>query len=277
VATSRVKHGAVASQSSPSFGPGILVSLGIMASAGCATIPPGHLGVLLRPNGVDATPLTEGTHLVSPLARVDLYDQRLDEHSEDLLALSADGAVLEARASVLAFHPVPGEIVALAREVGPAFYPMVVLPIVRSTVRSVLAGVRVDQLDTPGIVSAQRKVTVIAAERLRPFHIIVDGVNLRTLGLSRLSAAYAAVVDTGVEEQKVALARKRVELARQQSEDRRQVARGVTAAQTILSPTLSPRVLADSANRAWANLLASPGTAVVIQTASQPQLTEIRP
>lgn len=73
-----------------------------------------------------------------PWSRVDLYDVPVDEHTEDLGAVSADGAALEGKASVLTFHAAPGEVVALAREVGPDFYAAVVRPIVSSTVRRVL-------------------------------------------------------------------------------------------------------------------------------------------
>lgn len=139
----------------------------VSALSGCATVPSGHVGVVLRAGGVDPVPLGEGAHTVSPWTRVDVYDLRVDEHNEDLAAISADGAQVEARASILTFHPVPDEIVALAREVGPRFYEVLVLPIVSATVRKVLAGVPADQLDTPGIIRVQTEVTRLAAQRLR--------------------------------------------------------------------------------------------------------------
>ena len=243
----------------------------------CATVPQGRVGVLLTPTGVAATPLGEGVHVVNPLSRVELYDLRVDEHNEDLVAVSADGATLEARASILTFHAAPGEVVALAREVGPQYYAVVVLPIVSSTVRMVLAGLRADQLDTAGIIRAQAEVTRLASQRLRRFHIIVDSVNLRTLGLLFTSAAYAAIVDTGVEEQHVFLARQRVVLARQRAENRREEARGITGAHAAVAPGLTPAILEDSASRAWTSLLASPSTAVEVRASDSRTLTEIEP
>jgi regulator of protease activity HflC (stomatin/prohibitin superfamily) len=243
----------------------------------CATVPPGHLGVVLRSNGVSPQPLDEGVHVVSPWSQVTLYDLRVDEHTETLAAISADGAEVEARASVLTFHAAPGEVVALAREVGPRFYDVLVLPVVSSTVRRVLAGLRADQLDTPGINRVQTEVTRLASERLRPYHIIVDSVNLRTLGLPFTSLAYAAVVDTGVEEQKVFLERQRVTLAKQRADATREKARGIAAAHAVVAPTLKPQILQDSANRAWTALLASPSTAVEVRASSDPTLTEVEP
>lgn len=254
----------------------VFVATSSLASA-CATVPPGHAGVVLRADGVDPVPLGEGAHWVSPWTQVDLYDLRVDEHNEDLGAVTADGARVEARASILTFHAAPGEIVPLAREVGPRFYQVLVLPVVSSTVRRVLAGLRADQLDTSGIVRAQAEVTRLAAERLRPYHIIVDSVNLRTLNLPQSSLAYASVMSTGIEEQQVLLARQQVILARQRADQRRQEALGTAAAHAVVAPTLSPEILQDSANRAWSGLLASPSTSVEVRASSSPNLTEVEP
>ena len=249
----------------------------IGTASACATIPQGHVGVLLKPSGVAAIPLGEGVHVVNPFARVELYDLRVDQHNEDLVAISADGATLDARASILTFHAAPGEVVALAREVGPRYYAIVVLPIVSSTVRLVLAGLRADQLNTPGIIRAQAEVTRLAAQRLRAFHIIVDSVNLRTLGLLFTSDAYAAVVDTGVEEQNVFLARQRIVLARQRADNRREEARGITGAHAIVAPGLTPAILEDGATRAWETLLTSPSTAVEVHASEGPRISEVEP
>lgn len=241
----------------------------------CATVPAGHLGVVLQSDGVAPEPLAEGAHVVSPWSTVMLYDMRVDEHTENLGAVSADGAALEARASVLTFHAAPGEVVALAREVGPHFYANLVRPIVSSVVRRVLAGLRADQLDTPGIRRAQAAVTRAAAEELRPFHIIVDSIDLRTLNLVTTSAAYAAVIQTGVEEQKVFLARKQIELAQKDDEALRESARGIEAAHAIVAPTLTPDVLGDAARRAWGRLLTAPSSAVEVRASDQDTMTEV--
>jgi regulator of protease activity HflC (stomatin/prohibitin superfamily) len=256
-----------------------LTALAALASglSACATVPPGHLGVVLRSDGVEPQPLVEGSHFLSPWSQVTLYDVRVDEHTENLGAVSADGTALEAKASVLTFHAAPGEVVALAGEVGPNFYAVVVLPIVSSTVRRVLAGLRADQLDTAGIRRAQAMVTRDAADQLRPFHIIVDSVDLRTLNVLFTSAAYAAVVETGVEEQKVYLARKRIELAKHEDDVLREAARGIAAAHAIVAPTLTPDALSDRATRAWSRLLTAPSSSVEFRASDQDTMTEVSP
>jgi len=265
-----------------SRGRGVVVGLGpVLAALGwlpaCATVPPGQAGVLLRASGVAGEPLDEGVHFIGPLARVELYDLRAQEHNEDLTALSADGAMLEARASVLTFHPMPGQLVALAREVGPNYYEVLIRPLVRSTVRRVLAGLRADQLDTAGIIGAEREITRLTAERLDSHHIVFDAISLRTLGLLPSSAAYRAVVDTAVKEQEVLAQRQREQLARQRADEGRERARGVAGAHALLAPTLSPAALAEAASRAWARLLTAPATRVEVRSERVPYLLEVRP
>ncbi len=249
----------------------------LVALSACATVPPGHAGVLLRTSGVDAKTLPEGVSFIGPLDRVKTYDLRAQERTEDLKALSADGAVLEARASVMTFHPAPSEVVALAREVGPDYYKTIVKPMVRSVLRKVIAGFRADQLDTPGIGRAQREVTEETARRLRPYHIVFDGISLRTLGITRSSEAYRAIVDTSVAEQKALTARELPVLARQHAEETRAEAQGIAEAHALIAPTLTPEILSDAAYRAWSKLLTAPSTQVEVRPNAQPYILEVEP
>jgi regulator of protease activity HflC (stomatin/prohibitin superfamily) len=263
----------------------LLRSSGSLAAAvaslsACATVPPGQAAILLQSSGVAPQPLDEGVHVIGPLATVELYDLRAQERGEDLTALSADGASLEARASVLTFHPMPGELVALARAAGPSYYETLVRPVVRSTVRLVLAGLRADQLDPPGILHAEREITRIVADRLRPHHVVFDAITLRTLALRSDSHAYRTIVDTGVAEQQALAQPQYLELARRRAEQRRQAARGIAASNALVAPTLTPKVLADNANRAWNNLMNSPATHVDIlptDPTTSPHFLEVRP
>ncbi len=254
-----------------------LIALLCAAPVACVTVPPGRAGVVLRTDGVAREPLSEGVHVVGPLASVETYDLRAQEHSEDLEALSADGATLEAQASVLTFHPAPGEVVALARETGPDYYRMLVMPVVRSSLRRVLAAFRADKLNTPGITKAESEVTDETARRLRPYHIVFDSISLRTLRLAPQSEGYRAVIETGVKEQEALEARQLPELARRHAEELQAEARGIAEAHTLIAPTISPNVLADTALRAWSRLLTAPSTKVEVRPNAQPYVLEVEP
>jgi len=243
----------------------------------CAAVPPGHAAVVVGPAGVADAALAEGLHLVGPRASAEDYDLRAQETNEDLQAISLDGAPLEARASVLTFRPAPGELVALSREVGPDYYRTLVRPVVRSVLRRVLAGIRARELSTSRIIRAEEDVTDIAAQLLRPRHVLFDAISLRTLSLSLSSAAYQAVIDTGVEEQRALAARQLPELARRHADQRRAEAAGIARSNGLIAPTLTPEVLADAANRAWAALLAAPGARVEVQVSTSQPLLEVEP
>jgi hypothetical protein len=214
---------------------------------------------------------------MGPFASSEDYDLRARETSEDLRAISRDGAELEARASVLTFRPAPAEIVALAREVGPNYYDVLVKPVVRSVLRRVLGGIRADGLDTSAIIQAERDVTAIAAQRLRPRHILFDAINLRTLRIAPGSGAYRAVLETGVKEQEALAARQLPELARRGAAARAAEAAGIAHSHTLIAPTLTPEVLEEAANRAWTNLLTARGTRVEARSGSEPYLLEVEP
>jgi prohibitin 1 len=252
----------------------VFICLSLIA---CATVPSGQAGVVLRMGSVDNKVLTEGVHVLSPLDEVETYDLRAQEHSEDLAALSADGAPLEAHSSIITFHPAREEVVALARETGPNYYQILVKPLLRSSLRKVLAGFRADQLDTPGIDRAEKQVTADIAERLRPHHVIFDSITLRTLRIDPQSKAYHEVLETSVQEQEAIAARELPVLARQHAEERRAEARGVAASQALIVPSLSPQVLADAAQRAWTQLLTAPTAHVLVRPPEQPIVLEVAP
>ncbi len=257
---------------------GMSLALAALLWPGCAVVPPGYAGVLLHPSGgVQLQPLEEGIHAIAPLSRVDLFDLRGQEKNEDLLALSADGAPVEARASLVTYHLVKQELAAVDREVGPDYYPVIVQPIIRSTVRLVLAAYPADQIYSSSIVAAQQEITRIAAERLRPFHIILDALDLKTLAVVVSPKAYAQVLDRGILEQQVLAVPQKLEVARQQVAALKESARAVAAAHALYGPTLRPDVLYDSARRAESRLLTSPSTKVVIADPGQPYKLEVVP
>jgi len=113
---------------------------------------------------------------------------------------------------------------------------------------------------------------------LRPYHIVFDNISLRTIEISRLSAAYQAILDTAAEEQRALAARLLPELARKDAERRHADAQGVAKSDTAIAPPRSqPAMLEDTANRAWSTLLTAPSTHVEVRPSEQPYLLEVEP
>jgi hypothetical protein len=235
----------------------------IAAGAGCATVPPGWGGVVLSRWGLRQEALREGDAFIGPLSKVDLYDLRVQTRTEDLAAVAADGAPLRARASLVAFHLDPDELVALDHEVGLHYYAAVVRPTVMAEVRRVLAGFRSDELDSAGIRRAEALVTARVARALRPYHIIADSLDMRNLVVNYTREIYGVIVGSAVLEQQVLAVPQRLALVRQRADLMRQAARARAAELELVQPTLSPQILNDAGTRAFGHLLAAPGTTVV--------------
>jgi hypothetical protein len=245
-----------------------------LALCACATVPAGQGGVVWNSAGVQPEPLSEGLHFVGPVARVQLYDLRAQERSETLQGLSADGAAVEASASVVTFHVDAGDLPALERQLGPAYYQQAVAPLVRAGARRILSRFRVSELDSAGVRRAQAELEALLIPALQKLHVVLDGVAFkRVLPLSQ--PAYQAVLDTGAAEQDALTAATRVQLARQRAEALREEAHGLASGNDIVAPTLSKASLDDSRQRAWESLLQAPGTRVLVT--DQKLLMEVPP
>jgi SPFH domain / Band 7 family len=154
-----------------------LAQLLMAATLGCATVPPGQGAVVLGPSGVHPEPLTEGVSSVPWFGEVTLYDLRQQQVTVRFNALTSDGGLVTASASVVTYRIVPEELVALAREVGAAYAQVLVKPKAEAAVRQVVGGLMADELDSDHILVAQARITRLAAARLRPNHVLLESVD----------------------------------------------------------------------------------------------------
>jgi regulator of protease activity HflC (stomatin/prohibitin superfamily) len=219
----------------------------------------------------------EGLVWVGPLSHVDVYDLRGQERTEDLQAIAADGAPVMARASIVTYSLARQELPALEREIGPGYYEVIIEPIVRASVRRVIAAYRSDELTPDCIRKAQVEITSLIAMRARPFHIVVASVDLRTLAFVLSRQSYQLVTDSAMEEQKLLTAPQLLTLARERAEERRVSGRAIANAHALIAPDLSEDVLGDSAARAWTALVTAPSTTTVVVPAGPSARVEISP
>jgi len=123
---------------------------------------------------------------------------------------------------------------------------------------------------------SEREVTAITAQRLRPYHIVFDNISLRTIEISRLSAALSG--DSRYRCRRAKGTGGRLLLsspARTRKAPRRRPRRGKS--DTAIAPTLTPAMLEDTANRACRRLLTAPSTHVEVRPSEQPYLLEVEP
>ena len=114
-------------------------------------IQPGHAGLLYRTfgNGIDAdeAPLSQGFHLIAPWNKVLLYEVRQNENSETMTVLSSN--LLDIQLDVTVFYqPVYADLGRLEIERGSNYVNAVVIPIMRSVAREVLAQYLPEEINT---------------------------------------------------------------------------------------------------------------------------------
>lgn len=250
--------------------------LGFVGATGCTTVPSGHAAVVTSPwSGVRPEPLGEGVSW-SGLAHVDVLDLRAQEQREDLKALAADGAPVQANASVVTWHIVPDELVAFDREVGPDAYARIVRPVVQSAVRRVLSRYTgFELMNSANVPEIQRAITEVAASHARPMHLIIDGVLIRSIVVTSAGLG-AEIVATARMEQQVLQMVHDIEIARAEGEALRERGRAQVSAHATVAPTLTPEALEHTANDAWTALVTSRDTNVVVAPAG-PYVLEIAP
>jgi hypothetical protein len=247
-----------------------------LGGSGCVTaVPSGNLAVVLEASG-RVRVLDEGLHGVSPLAHVEVHDLRLQERDQDLAAITRDGGRLQARASLVTYHVVREELLDYVRHVGTRHGEALLRAVVGSTVRQVLAGYRAAELTTAGIRKAQREIIRLAALRLRPYHLVVDGLEMRRLVVVSQPLSQV-IVQTGVLEQEIQAMPQRLQLARQAADQRRQQAHGIADANRELRRSLGGPTLVHAATRAWEGLLSAPATRVVVVPSEQGHAVEVEP
>jgi prohibitin 2 len=248
----------------------------LAATIGCATVPPGQGAVVLGPSGVRPEPLSEGVSSVPWFGEVSLYDLRQQQVTVRFNALTADGGLVTASASVVTFRIVAEELVALAREVGPEYAQVLVRPEAEAAVRLVVGGLLADELDTDHLLVAQAEITRRAAARLRPYHVLLESVDLRTLQvvapLAQLQVARALVL-----EQRLLTAPREMELAHKRADAHREEAQGLADQLQAIAPSLTPQTLEDRRRRAWDGLLRAPSSSVVVEAAGAPAALEVSP
>jgi regulator of protease activity HflC (stomatin/prohibitin superfamily) len=111
-----------------------------LALSGCATVEPGHVGLLFRGlgGGLQHDKLNPGVYYVAPFNHVDDFDITYSSRQEKIETTSQEGLHLTLLISLI-YRPVVGELYDLDADIGLNYYDEVIGPEFRSAVRGVFA------------------------------------------------------------------------------------------------------------------------------------------
>src|SRR5690606_1476951 len=243
----------------------VFIFLIILISKSAVTIKSGQAGVLYKTfaGGVvtDKPPLNEGFHFVAPWDKVFLYEVRLQEVYEKMQVLSSNGLEIKLDASAW-FQPKFELLGKLHQEKSEHSRDRIVLPAIRSAVRSVVGRYTPEQL-----YSSRRDV--IQEEIYEETKAIVDGQYIKLNEILVRDVTLPQTIKEAIErklrEEQSSLEYKfRLERAAQEADRQRIEAQGKADANTILSASLTDKILQDKGIEATLRLSESQNAKVVV-------------
>jgi regulator of protease activity HflC (stomatin/prohibitin superfamily) len=242
-----------------------VIVLIILISKSAVTIGSGEAGVLYKTfsGGVvtDEAPLGEGFHLVAPWNKVFIYEVRQQEVLEKMQVLSSNGLEIKLEASAW-FEPKREVLGKLHQEKGTDYIQRVLLPTIRSAARSVVGRYTPEQLYSS-------KRDAIQQEIFEETQKIVDGQYIQLNEILVRDVTLPPTIKEAIErklkqEQESLEYEFRLVTAQKEAEKVRIEAQGKADANTILSASLTDKILQDKGIDATIKLSESPNAKVIV-------------
>jgi prohibitin 1 len=202
-------------------------------------VPPGHVGVLILFGKVYGT-ITEGVHLINPLASMELMSVRTKEVFEHAEAPSKEGLNVALEVSCL-YHLNPTEAANIYRQVGPNFEAVVVNPQFRAAIRGITVNHEAKDLYTSSRELISNEIFQDLETNLGKRGIIVETILLRKIDLPKL--VVEAINAKLAADQQAQQMRFVLDKERQEADRKRIEAQGIQDFQRIISQGLSEQLL----------------------------------
>jgi len=288
---------------------GALVVAGALGSTGCSTfvrIGPGDMAVVHAPDGVARSALQPGDYHLGVDDTTTAYSVRSQEKEEPLDVLSSDGLRIVLDTSIR-YHVVPGDVVALDRELGKNYYDVLLGPTLRSQARKVVGRFRPEEIYSTQRELIEKQITDGVEGAIKGRHVQLEAVLIRNV---TLPAQIQAAVNDKLEKEQSALKMKYVEdeqkaqdrvklmqanddaerekIAAQSAADvsriqaqaaadaKRVEGQGVAAYQQAVQPTITPQILRWREIEATKALAESPNTKLVLGGGSASTMLDLR-
>lgn len=213
-------------------------------------VPVGERGVLMRLGKVQPRVLDEGVHLIVPgLQSVQTFSVRLQSHLQNSEAATRDLQDVSLDLAVR-WHLPPERVPLVYQRLGDtqSMVSKVLEPTVEDGLKTVVATLTAEQLITERE-AFHGRLERLLAERLSPFDLVLDGIDVVQLDFS--SRFRAAVEAKQVAEQDARRAAYEAITAQRKAAARVYQAEGEAKAQQLLQNTLTPQVLQHEALERW--------------------------
>jgi prohibitin 1 len=238
----------------------ILVLAVTVAVSTAKIVPPGNVGVLILFGKVYGT-ISEGVHLVNPLATMELMSVRTKEVFEHAEAPSREGLNVILEVSCL-YHLKSSEAATVYRQIGPNYEAVVVNPQFRAAIRGITVNHEAKDLYTSSRELISNEIFRDLQENLGKRGIVVETILLRKVDLPKL--VVEAINAKLAADQQAQQMRFVLEKERQEAERKRIEAQGIQDFQRIISQGLSEQLLRWKGIETTRALAESPNSKTVI-------------
>ena len=238
----------------------ILVLAVTVAVSTAKIVPPGNVGVLILFGKVYGT-ISEGVHLVNPLANMELMSVRTKEVFEHAEAPSKEGLNVALEVSCL-YHLKTSEAANVYRQVGPNYEEVVVKPQFRSAIRGITVSHDAKDLYTSSRELIANEIFQDLEVNLGKRGMVVETILLRKVDLPKL--VVEAINAKLAADQQAQQMRFVLDKERQEAERKRIEAQGIQDFQRIISQGLSEQLLRWKGIETTRALAESPNSKTVI-------------
>jgi prohibitin 1 len=235
--------------------------LAFVAANSVACVHTGHVGVVTVFGRVTGRTMGEGIHLVNPVARVHELNIKTQEAKERASVPSREGLIMGLEASVL-YHLDPARAAEVLQKVGTTYSDVLLVPNLRSSMRSVTAANLASALYSDSREAIARQILTDLQSQVQPRGIIVENVLLRDLQLPEtLKRAIEAKQQAQQDAQRMEFVLQR---ERQEAERKRVEASGIKDFQDIVMQGISDKLLEWKGIEATMELARSENSKIVV-------------
>ena len=241
-----------------------LFAMLIFANSIFLTIQPGEKGILFKRfgGGLDKENVfNQGFHVIAPWNNMFIYDVRIQESLATMEVLSKNGLTIKCELSYR-FQPVSGEIGFLHDNIGFDYHQRIIVPEIRSATREVIGRYLPEELYSSKREAIQDEIFQQTSTAIGEKHLVMDAVLIREVVLP---ASLQDAIEKKLKQEQESLEYEfKITKAEQEAERQRIEAQGKARANTIISASLTDKILQEKGIEATKELAQSPNAKVVV-------------
>jgi regulator of protease activity HflC (stomatin/prohibitin superfamily) len=243
--------------------PLVVVAVIVMAAPGCfRTIDSGNAGVLWTLlGGTQEEVFGEGIHLIAPWNRLTRYDVRTQDQKEVLHVLTNNGLSVSLETSIR-YRPLREELPRLHAEIGPAYFDVILAPVVRSESRKVGGRFSPEEIYSSKREAVEHEILAEVQKAIQGKHMTLEAILIRDVDLP--ANIKKAISEKLEEEQKALKMEFTLNRERQEAERKRIEAAGIADFQKIVATGLGADLLRWKGIEATEKLAQSQNAKVVV-------------